>query len=101
MSVYIDTARIPYRGMLMSHMLADSLDELHAMARSIGMKPEWFQANASTPHYDVCQAKRAQAIKLGAIVVGRATLVEKMRRLRARLVFDRHREELLRDGGKR
>lgn len=68
MPVYVDKMKMPYGRMLMSHMLADSLEELHAMADAIGMKREWFQDH-NTPHYDVCQEKRAKAIELGAIEV--------------------------------
>lgn len=66
MPVYVDRERNPYRGMLMSHMLADSLDELHAMAAAVGLRRAWFQDHG-TPHYDLCQAKRAIAIRLGAV----------------------------------
>lgn len=62
-------------------MLADSLDELHAMADKIGVRRKWFQPR-STPHYDVCQAKRAQAIELGAVVVGNRELVTIIRKWR-------------------
>jgi hypothetical protein len=60
--------------MKMSHLVADSLGELHAMASRIGLKREWFQSK-STPHYDVCQAKRVLAIQEGAIVITRRELV--------------------------
>jgi len=70
MAVYVDQGKIPYRGMLMSHMLSDSLAELHAMANQIGLRREWFQADG-TPHYDLCQAKRRLAIQLGAIEITR------------------------------
>ncbi len=83
MAVYVDRARIPYRRMLMSHMLADTPEELHAMAGKIGIRRRWFQAQASTPHYDVCQLKRQQAIELGAIEVTRRELVEVIQRVRA------------------
>ena len=84
MSVYVDAARIPYRGMKMSHMLADTLDELQAMADRIGLRRAWFQGTASTPHYDVCEAKRQLAIDAGAIIVNRSALVDLIREWRAR-----------------
>jgi hypothetical protein len=68
MAVYVDNARIPYRRMIMNHMIADTLDELHAMADAIGMKREWFQPT-SFPHYDVCLMRKAKAVELGAIDV--------------------------------
>lgn len=60
--VYVDNARIPFRRMLMCHLLADSEFELHAMAAAIGVARRWFQGD----HYDVCLTKRAKAIELGA-----------------------------------
>jgi len=54
--------------MIMCHMLADTVDELHAMADKIGLKREWYQPK-SIPHYDVCQAKRRLAIKNGAHII--------------------------------
>lgn len=32
MSVYIDKANLPFRKMIMCHMIADNLEELHQMA---------------------------------------------------------------------
>ena len=84
MSVYVDKARNVFGRMVMCHMIADTLDELHAMAERIGMRREWFQAAppASFPHYDVSQTKRALAVKHGAIEVDARELVAHMRRLR-------------------
>lgn len=62
----------------MSHMLADSIEELHAMADRVGLKREWFQSH-STPHYDLCQTKRALAIKFGATVISRREVVKLIR----------------------
>lgn len=84
MTVYIDNARIAFGRMRMSHMVADTLDELHTMAAAIGMRREWFQGDASTPHYDVSITRRERAIELGAVPVDRRALVEVIRRLRAR-----------------
>lgn len=82
MSVYVDNARHAYRGMLMCHMIADTPNELHAMADRIGVKRKHFQSDASTPHYDICRAKRALAVKAGAIQCDRHQYVAVIRRLR-------------------
>lgn len=84
MSVYVDKARNAFGRMVMSHMIADTLPELHDMAARIGLKLKWFQATASWPHYDVSQTKRAEAVRLGAIELDRRELVRVIRRLRAK-----------------
>ena len=84
MSVYVDSYFAEYGRMQMSHMIADTLDELHRMADAIGVQRKWFQAKASFPHYDVCKSKRELAIKLGAIPVDKREFVGHMRRLRGR-----------------
>ena len=79
MTVYVDTARNPYGRMIMSHMAADKEMELHVMAIEIGLKREWFQGG-HRPHYDLCQSKKCEAIKLGAIEVSPKELVKIIRR---------------------
>lgn len=81
MSVYVDNARNPYRGMLMCHMLADTPEELHAMADKIGIQRRWFQ-NESTPHYDICRSKRVLALLHGAIEIDRHRLGVLIKQLR-------------------
>lgn len=81
MPVYVDNMRAPYRGMKMCHMVADSMDELLAMADKIGMKREWFQP-LSHPHFDVSLTRRAAAVAHGAIQVDRRGLVAAMGRHR-------------------
>lgn len=66
------------------HMIADTLDELHAMAARIGLRRSWFQAHSNTPHYDIgTDGKRALAIAAGAVECDRFVFVEHMRRARA------------------
>ena len=35
------------------HLMAPTEAELHQVAASVGLKPEWFQAHPRHPHYDV------------------------------------------------
>lgn len=69
MAVYIDDmyryAIGLFHGRRMSHMIADSEAELHAMAARIGMKREWYQGD----HYDVPLSRRDLAIAAGAVAV--------------------------------
>ena len=82
MSVYVDHARNRFGRMLMNHMIADTLDELHAMADRIGVARSWFQKRASFPHYDICEARRDDALARGAVAVTARELVSIIRRLR-------------------
>lgn len=88
MSVYVDKAIYKYRRMIMCHMVADSPAELHAMARKIGVRRRWYQASASTPHYDVCKSKRALAVEAGALECDRNAFVAALRRIRASGAFE-------------
>jgi len=92
-AVYVDKARNPYGRMLMSHMLADSLDELHAMAEQVGLKRRWFQSHG-TPHYDLCQAKRALAIGGGALEIDRREVVRLIRHWRAVLQTEQNKLQM-------
>lgn len=68
MAVYVDDFGAPYRRMIMFHMAADTVEELHAMADKIGVARKWFQLPLGrNPHYDICMSKRALAVKAGAI----------------------------------
>lgn len=85
MSVYVDHYFAQFGRMQMSHMIADTLPELHEMADKIGVARKWFQNQASIPHYDVCKSKRELAIKLGAVPVERREFVLKMREIREKV----------------
>lgn len=66
MSVYVDnmwkTPMGKYGRMKMSHMLADTEEELHEMADKIGVARKWYQGD----HYDICMSKRTKAVQEGA-----------------------------------
>ena len=87
-AVYVDAYFAQYGRMQMSHMIADSLAELHEMADRIGVARRWFQERSTFPHYDVCKSKRELAINLGAIALEKRPFVMKMRELRRN--FCRH-----------
>lgn len=71
MTVYVDDMRAPFGRLIMCHMLADSDDELHAMADKIGVDRRWWQSPAKTSgsHYDIALSKRALAVQLGAVQI--------------------------------
>ena len=66
MSVYVDDMKTPYGRMIMCHMIADTLPELHEMADRIGIKRRWFQDKPNHPHYDISISKRILAVRYGA-----------------------------------
>ncbi len=95
MSVYVDSLFVQQakgsaaalvgkrNGHQWCHMLADTNEELHAMAERIGMKREWYQcAGTAQAHYDLTPGRRAAAVAAGAIEVDRRGLVDVIRRRR-------------------
>lgn len=80
MAVFVDDMhKYPmgkFRRMKMSHMIADTEAELHAMADGIGVARRWYQGD----HYDICLSMRAKAVRLGAKEITRQELAHKARR---------------------
>lgn len=71
MAVYVDSMQSPYRSMIMCHMMADTTEELIAMADKIRVRRKWIQ-DAGTPreYFDICLTKRRLAILNGAKELG-------------------------------
>lgn len=74
MTVYVDDMYLYPMGQLgrmkMSHMVADTTDELVAMARAVGMLPKWIQrAGTAREHFDIAQSKREMALSRGAVAI--------------------------------
>ena len=90
MAVYVDSLEdwgwvLRGRVVRSCHLFCDSVDlsELHDLASRIGMRRSWFQTSRAAPHYDLTAARRAAAVQLGAIEVGRRDAVEIWRARRA------------------
>lgn len=76
MALLIDTPRWPWRGRLWAHLISDqSLDELHGVARDLGLRYLSFGRD----HYDVPDDVWAEACRLATLVESR----EIVRSLRA------------------
>ena len=70
MAVYVDPAQHPYGRMLMCHMMADTTEELLAMADKIGVARKWLQKAGSVyEHFDISKGKRDAAVQAGAVEV--------------------------------
>lgn len=70
MSVYVDDAQNPFRGMIMCHMFADTTEELLQAVDAIGVQRKWIQhAGTYKEHFDIALSKRQLAIKHGAKII--------------------------------
>lgn len=82
MSVYVDDMRARFGRMVMCHRVADTLDELHAMADRIGVARRWYQGppTGRWPHYDIALSKRALAVAAGALPIRQRETLPVLRR---------------------
>lgn len=84
MAVYVDTARHPYRGMIMCHLWADSREELLAFVDQIGIARRWVQEppRASWLHFDINLTHKQRALAAGAIQTDKYGPLEHVARLK-------------------
>ena len=60
-----------------THLVADSLTELHKFALSIGLRHDWFQDHPRHPHYDLTTRRvAARALKSGAVLVSQRYIIQ-------------------------
>ncbi len=89
MTVYVDDMKASYGRMKMCHMLADTDNELHAMAALIGVARKWWQSPEKTSgsHYDIALSRRAIAVRYGAVEITwkQASAMNARRRVTGRL----------------
>jgi hypothetical protein len=65
MPVYVDDARIRWRGRFWSHLVADTAEELHAAAAALGIPRHGAREGGRTLHYDLPDEWRERAIAAG------------------------------------
>lgn len=93
MTVYVDDMHTTPMGKLgrmkMCHMIADTTEELLAMADRIGVQRKWLQ-KAGTPHehFDISMSKRAVAVAAGAVEITMRDLARKTREKRKAIADD-------------
>ncbi|MGZ7173843.1 DUF4031 domain-containing protein [Burkholderia gladioli] len=74
MTVYVDDMYLlpvgRFGNMKMSHLIADTTDELLAMVDEIGVPRRWIQhPGTRDEHFDIALVKRAAAIAAGAVAI--------------------------------
>ena len=53
--IIVDDMKAPFGRMVMCHMMADTTEELLAMADKIGVDRKWLQAaGTKREHFDIC-----------------------------------------------
>lgn len=78
--VYVDTMRAQFGRMVMCHMMADTSEELDAMADRIGVSRRWKQkAGTELEHYDISLSKKSLALEYGAVEVSARELLRRVR----------------------
>lgn len=88
MAVYVDDMQAPFGRMKMCHMMADTTEELLAMADQIGVARRWLQKPGThREHFDIALSKRKLAVAAGAIEVTQRDLGMLMRK-RSGQAFD-------------
>lgn len=84
MTVYVDDLFDYGNRGVWCHMATDNfgdMNELHDMAKVIGLRREWFQDHPLHPHYDLIPSKRYLAVQAGAESVSRQQLVRRCSKL--------------------
>ena len=87
MAVYVDDMEAGFGRMVMCHMIADTTEELNAMADKIGVARRWIQKpGTDREHYDICKSKRALAVRHGAKEIATRELAAKLRARRVPII---------------
>lgn len=78
MTVYVDDVKHRFGRMMMCHMWADTIEELFVMVDRIGVQRKWLQQppKASWVHFDISMAKKAAALRAGAVLTDKYGPIE-------------------------
>ncbi|MEO6277969.1 DUF4031 domain-containing protein [Roseateles sp.] len=79
--MYVDDAGVLKHGYAWFHLMADSVQELHEFAASIGVPSRAFHRGARHPHYDVSASQRRRALQHGATAISARDAVRIGRRV--------------------
>jgi hypothetical protein len=79
--VYVDDANIQKHGYSWYHLMADTREELHEFAASIGIPTRAFHRGARHPHYDITERQRLRALRHGAAAISERDAVRIGRKL--------------------
>lgn len=85
MAVYVGNELIEWPGKRWRHLVADTLEKLHAFAARIGLRRGWFQDRASFPHYDVTTDVRERALNASAVASRKTEMLIAARKLKAEM----------------
>ncbi len=78
MAVYVDDMNAKFGRMIMCHMIADTKDELLAMADTIGVQRKWIQKEGTChEHFDISLGSKKKAVEAGAIEISMMDLGRK------------------------
>ncbi|OTG95752.1 DUF4031 domain-containing protein [Acinetobacter sp. ANC 3832] len=85
MAIYVDRAKVSFRGQEWCHLMADTLDELHYFVKMVGIDARLFHQSASYPHYDITLSMRMIVLAHGAIDADRKMIIRCGKKLKQEL----------------
>lgn len=89
MAIYVDTPRWNRDHGPSGHMVGDSMEELHEIARKLDLPTKYFLPFAVIPHYQLPASERAAAIAHGAVALERTAFMREAERIRRSLRCNR------------
>lgn len=81
MAIYVDDMNAPYRGEIISHLVADTREELLQAANQLGIDLATIQRpNTPWEHFDIPENSKQEAISIGAQEVTQSDVVQLIHR---------------------